>query len=991
MGGGARTARRRSATGSSRSRGSATSAGSRTALLRLPGHLGRQQRGAGPAAATSSRSTRRRFVEAELAAFAVTGDAEHGARAQRAFEWFLGRNRLGRPLYDFATGGCSDGLGEEDVNRERGRRVDARVPPRAAPARRGGAAARRASAHAREAWPRRAATSRALPPASCESDPDRRPTGRTAVNVVFNPAAVAVGGETVLLARVEDAHGHLASDRRPLGERRRRLARRRRSRCSRRPQGVRGRAVGLRGCASGLGRGARVGYVITCTAYGPAGPAVFLATTEDFGTVERHRDRRRARGQERRAAARARRRQVDPLPPPDVRLRRRARGGSRSSRSSDLRSWSPPEVVMQPREGAWWDSLRIGIGPPLAQDRARLAARSTTASRRRSPARSTGRARAARPRGADHASCAATPSWVLAPSEPYERTGDVPNAVFPCGLVHDSGSGELRLYYGAADTSICLATRRRSTTCSPPCSPRPRGEGRDPGPIAWRTPPRHYGPWERVTGLLADGLVARGVDVTLFATLDSVTRGDPRRRVPAPATPRIRRSTAASGRRCTSRTRSRARASSTSSTTISTGCRSPSPALARAPLVTTIHGFSGAAILPAYRALALALRVDLRSPTARRSSTTSRTSTTASTSPSCRSPRPAATRWSRSAASIPTRAPPTRSRSRGAPAAGSSSAGSSRTSATSTSRSSRTSTATASIYLRLGRARAERAEVLGARRRCCTRSPSPSRSGSPSSRRWPAAHRSSRTERGSMPEVVDDGVTGFLVDGRRRRRSTRSSGRRARPRRRAGASRERRFSAARMVDDYLPRLRGAARLVRGLALCSRRGRSSERPRRAGGRRRLERSGLGHRQGDGRALRARRGERLRLRREHGGRRGDRRVDPGGRRRRGGLHGGRRGRRAGRGARGSVCRARSARSTSSRTASGSSRSAGPWSSPRRPGTASHAINVRSFFLTIEARPAADGAAGLRLDRERLLGRVDSVDRASPTSPTRPRRRP
>jgi glycosyltransferase involved in cell wall biosynthesis len=43
------------------------------------------------------------------------------------------------------------------------------------------------------------------------------------------------------------------------------------------------------------------------------------------------------------------------------------------------------------------------------------------------------------------------------------------------------------------------------------------------GPIAWRTPPRHYGPWELVTGLLADGLVARGVDVTLFATLDSQT------------------------------------------------------------------------------------------------------------------------------------------------------------------------------------------------------------------------------------------------------------------------------------------------------------------------------------------------------------------------------------------------------------------------------------------------------------------------------------
>jgi glycosyltransferase involved in cell wall biosynthesis len=43
------------------------------------------------------------------------------------------------------------------------------------------------------------------------------------------------------------------------------------------------------------------------------------------------------------------------------------------------------------------------------------------------------------------------------------------------------------------------------------------------GPVAWRTPPLAYGPWELVVSLLAEGLVARGVDVTLFASLDSVT------------------------------------------------------------------------------------------------------------------------------------------------------------------------------------------------------------------------------------------------------------------------------------------------------------------------------------------------------------------------------------------------------------------------------------------------------------------------------------
>jgi glycosyltransferase involved in cell wall biosynthesis len=42
-------------------------------------------------------------------------------------------------------------------------------------------------------------------------------------------------------------------------------------------------------------------------------------------------------------------------------------------------------------------------------------------------------------------------------------------------------------------------------------------------PIAWRTPPRHYGPWERVVSLLTEGLINAGINVTLFATANSVT------------------------------------------------------------------------------------------------------------------------------------------------------------------------------------------------------------------------------------------------------------------------------------------------------------------------------------------------------------------------------------------------------------------------------------------------------------------------------------
>ncbi|MEO6633050.1 MAG: glycosyltransferase family 4 protein, partial [Mucilaginibacter sp.] len=45
-------------------------------------------------------------------------------------------------------------------------------------------------------------------------------------------------------------------------------------------------------------------------------------------------------------------------------------------------------------------------------------------------------------------------------------------------------------------------------------------------PVAWRTPPRHYGPWEQVASNIAEGLVKLGVDVSLFATGDSITGGN---------------------------------------------------------------------------------------------------------------------------------------------------------------------------------------------------------------------------------------------------------------------------------------------------------------------------------------------------------------------------------------------------------------------------------------------------------------------------------
>ncbi len=53
-------------------------------------------------------------------------------------------------------------------------------------------------------------------------------------------------------------------------------------------------------------------------------------------------------------------------------------------------------------------------------------------------------------------------------------------------------------------------------------------------PACWRTPPRKYGPWEQVASNVAEGLVARGYDITLFATADSLTSGKLEAVCPAP-------------------------------------------------------------------------------------------------------------------------------------------------------------------------------------------------------------------------------------------------------------------------------------------------------------------------------------------------------------------------------------------------------------------------------------------------------------------------
>jgi glycosyltransferase involved in cell wall biosynthesis len=89
-------------------------------VLRLAGHRGRRHDEAATETGDEQPLDAAALVEAELAAFAITGAAVHGVRATHAFEWFLGRNGLKKPLYDFATGGCSDGLGSDALNDNQG-------------------------------------------------------------------------------------------------------------------------------------------------------------------------------------------------------------------------------------------------------------------------------------------------------------------------------------------------------------------------------------------------------------------------------------------------------------------------------------------------------------------------------------------------------------------------------------------------------------------------------------------------------------------------------------------------------------------------------------------------------------------------------------------------------------------------------------------------------------------------------------------------------
>ena len=127
------------------------------------------------------------------------------------------------------------------------------------------------------------------------------------------------------------------------------------------------------------------------------------------------------------------------------------------SYSSDLRQWGHHKLMLKARKGGWWDANKIGISsPPIETDKGWLVIYHGVKQNASGSIYRLGLAlfdlhspEICLKRGDE---------WVFGPEEPYEQRGDVDNVVFPCGHTIAPDGDTIHLYYGAADTSIALAS-----------------------------------------------------------------------------------------------------------------------------------------------------------------------------------------------------------------------------------------------------------------------------------------------------------------------------------------------------------------------------------------------------------------------------------------------------------------------------------------------------------------------------------------------------
>jgi predicted GH43/DUF377 family glycosyl hydrolase len=272
-------------------------------------------------------------------------------------------------------------------------------------------------------------------------------------NSVFNPGATLLqDGTTLLLCRVEDrrGHSHLC--------------------VARSADGVGGWAIdpqptfradpehhpeeswGIEDAritfVPELGK-----YAIAYTAFGTGGPGVSLALTTDFVEFERCG-------------------LVMQPDDKDAALLPRRVGGMFAlvhrpvsdtgahvwiSYSPDLRSWGGHRMMLRARRGSWWDADRIGLSPPLIEtERGWLMLYHGV---RRTAAGCLYRVGVALFDLEDPARLLLRgDEWIFGPATPYETHGDVGYVAFPCGITVGADGDVLNVYYGAADTSIAMAT-----------------------------------------------------------------------------------------------------------------------------------------------------------------------------------------------------------------------------------------------------------------------------------------------------------------------------------------------------------------------------------------------------------------------------------------------------------------------------------------------------------------------------------------------------
>ena len=194
-------------------------------------------------------------------------------------------------------------------------------------------------------------------------------------------------------------------------------------------------------------------YAIVYTAFTRGGPGVALALTEDFSHFERYgmimspEDKDAALFPHRIGGYWALvHRPVSYL------------GGHMwISYSPDLRHWGSHKLMLEARRGGWWDANKIGLSsPPIETPQGWLVIYHGV---RQTAAGSLYRLGLALFDLHTPESCLKrSDEWIFGPEEPYEQHGDVGYVVFPCGATVAPDGDTIHLYYGAADTSIALAT-----------------------------------------------------------------------------------------------------------------------------------------------------------------------------------------------------------------------------------------------------------------------------------------------------------------------------------------------------------------------------------------------------------------------------------------------------------------------------------------------------------------------------------------------------